>query len=81
MSKNVKVFNLLGEVLHSQWALDVAFDCPVQSLIKVDTGCTVYDNVASVYDQLQIFRTKANVLFFQIALTNLLKNYIGFIFF
>ena len=72
MCKDIQILNLFRKILHSQGALDIAFNCAIESLIEIDTGCAVDDDIASIYDQLQIFRIQAYVLFFKITLTTLI---------
>lgn len=55
MSKNVKIFDLFCETLHSQRSFNIAFDGTINTLVEVDTGCTVNDNVAGICNQLEVF--------------------------
>lgn len=55
VSKDVKIFKLFCETLHSQRTFDVASDGPIDSLIEIDTGCTVDNYVDCIDNELPIF--------------------------
>ncbi len=73
MSKDIQIFGLSRQVLHSQRALDITFDCSIQSLIEVNACSAVDYYVASVGNLFEISRWKTNVLFLQIPFTNFIK--------
>jgi len=68
VGENVKIFNLFCKTLHSQRTFNVAFNGSVDSLIEIDTGCTVDNYVDCIDNELPIFWRKSYVLFFQISL-------------
>lgn len=62
MCKNVKVFYLFGQTLHSKGPFNIAFNSPIQPLVEVNTGSAVDDYVAGVRYQLKIFGRESYVL-------------------